>query len=101
MPIGVVFDTNIHFSSVGWRGAPYRCLELCRQGSVQSITCAEILAELEDKLISKIGMSRDDAAEVVNEIKSFSRIVEIEGSVKAVVADPDDDAVIECAIIAD
>ena len=40
-----VYDTSILFSSVGWRGSPYRCLELARQGSVEGLTCSEILDE--------------------------------------------------------
>ncbi|BAZ69254.1 hypothetical protein NIES4106_40250 [Fischerella sp. NIES-4106] len=30
----VVFDTNTLFSGLGWRGSPYRCLELARNGQV-------------------------------------------------------------------
>ncbi len=29
-----VFDTNILLSGMGWRGNPYRCLELARAGTV-------------------------------------------------------------------
>ena len=42
----VVYDTNILLSGIGWRGSPYRCLELARLGSVEGLTCSEILDEL-------------------------------------------------------
>ena len=41
----VVYDTNILFSATGWRGTPYHCLELARQGKVLGVTCLEILEE--------------------------------------------------------
>lgn len=34
MRLPVVFDTNILFSATGWRGNPYRCLELARTGQI-------------------------------------------------------------------
>ena len=27
-----VYDTNILLSGIGWRGSPYRCLELAQTG---------------------------------------------------------------------
>jgi predicted nucleic acid-binding protein len=41
----VVYDTNILLSSIGWGGNPARCLELARQGSVEGLTCTEILID--------------------------------------------------------
>ena len=46
MPPVVVFDTNIVFSAIGWRGRPYECLERARSGLVYGITCQELLDEL-------------------------------------------------------
>lgn len=48
----VVFDTNTLFSGLGWRGSPYRCLELARNGRIESVTCREILLELGEKLLT-------------------------------------------------
>jgi hypothetical protein len=53
VPRVVVFDTNILLSGVGWRGNPYRCLELARSGVVEGVTCQELLEELAEKLQSK------------------------------------------------
>ena len=52
-----VYDTNILLSGVGWRGSPHRCLELARQGSVEGLTCSEILDELAEKLTTKLKFS--------------------------------------------
>lgn len=48
----VVFDINILFSAIGWKGKPYECVELARAGAVNAVTCAELLDELSAKLQS-------------------------------------------------
>ena len=35
----IVFDTNILFSAVGWKGKPFECVELARSGTVEGVTC--------------------------------------------------------------
>ena len=49
-----VFDTNILFSGVGWKGKPFLCLELPAAGMVDGVTCRELLDELAEKLQSKL-----------------------------------------------
>lgn len=51
----VVYDTNILLSGLGWKGVPYRCVELARRGMVAGLTCSEILEELAEKLTTKLG----------------------------------------------
>ncbi len=96
----VVFDTNILFSSIGWRGNPYRCIELARTGIVTGITCREILDELIDKLESKLSLTSDVALDAVTDLLSFLKPVPINGTLKVISADPDDDKVLECATVA-
>ena len=52
-----VYDTNILFSGLGWKGTPNRCIELARQGRVVGLTCSEILDELTEKLTTKLNFS--------------------------------------------
>ena len=94
----VVFDTNILFSGLGWRGSPFRCLELARERQVISVTCQEILA-LEEKLQLKQNMSLTEAAQDVAQVLLFSRLVTINNTLKVVADDPDDDMVLECAVV--
>jgi len=35
-PLTAVFDTNILFSAIGWRGKPFECVEQARMGKVQA-----------------------------------------------------------------
>ena len=95
----VVFDTNILFSGTGWRGSPFYCLKLAREQRVSLILCREILAEYHSKLQIKLDMSGSQATRAAAEILSFSTLVEISNSLHVVADDPDDDKVIECAVI--
>lgn len=95
-----VFDTNILISALlSLRGAPFRCLALARLGAVQSVTCEPSLDEFSEKLISKFRYSVERARLAAEEVRRFSRIVIITGDLRAVAADPDDDMVIECAVV--
>ena len=95
----VVYDTNILFSGTGWRGTPYRCLELARQGSVEAVTCVEILDELAEKLSTKLNFSPTQMKDRIAYFLDFMRLVTISRTLKVVDADPDDDKIIECAVV--
>jgi hypothetical protein len=95
----VVFDTNTLFSVVGWLGNPHQCVQAARQGKCLSLTCEPILAELAEKLQLKRGLDVTKATETADEIRAFSRIIVIPGTLKVIAADPDDDAVLECAVV--
>ena len=97
----VVFDTNILLSGICWKGSPYRCLELARSGIVEGVTCQEILDELVEKLETKFNFSDSQIAATFADLLGFLRIVTIANTLKAIAADPDDDMVIECAIVSD
>jgi putative PIN family toxin of toxin-antitoxin system len=95
-----VFDTNILLSALlSLRGNPFRCLALAKVGAVQSVTCQEILDEFQEKLESKFAYIPQRARVAATEVRSFSRVVAITNTLKGVVADPDDDKVIECAVV--
>jgi putative PIN family toxin of toxin-antitoxin system len=93
-----VFDTNVLLSAVGWRGKPYECLELARQGAIEGLTCQEVIDELADKLKTKLGLGDDEMLATVADLLSFLALVPISGNLKAIAADPDDDKVLECAV---
>ncbi len=96
----VVFDTNILLSALlSTNGNPFRCLALAKIGQVESVTCQEILDEFSEKLLMKFKFSEEMAQAAVEEVRRFSRLIEISGTLKAVPDDPDDDMVVECAVI--
>src|SRR5438132_106258 len=97
MPITVVFDTNILFSAAGWRGNPFRCVELARSAALSAVTCAEIMRELSEKLSEKLKLSSADIDETLADYLSFHRVVDVPGLLNAVPRDAEDNAVLECA----
>jgi putative PIN family toxin of toxin-antitoxin system len=94
----VVFDTNILFSATGWRGNPFQCVEQARAGNIEAVTCVELMEELTEKLELKLGFSSEQSAETLADLLSFLRVVSISKTLNAVSRDPDDDAVLECAL---
>jgi len=66
---------------------------------VESVTCREILNEFSEKLIVKFKFSQEKAQAAVEEVRNFSRLVEISTELSVVSADPDDDMVVECAVV--
>jgi putative PIN family toxin of toxin-antitoxin system len=100
MPYIVVFDTNILISALfSTNGNPFRCLASAKTGQIESVTCQEILDEFAEKLLVKFKFSENMTQAAVTEIRDFSRLVNISGALKAVPDDPDDDIVVECAVV--
>ena len=97
MPVTVVFDTNILFSATGWRGNPFRCVELARAGQIRAVTCPEVLRELAEKLSAKLAFSDRQVDETLADYLSFHTLVEIPGVLEVVMQDPEDNAIVECA----
>ena len=97
MPVTVVFDTNILFSATGWRGNPFRCVELARAGRIRAVTCPEVLRELAEKLAAKLAFSDQQVDETLADYLSFHTVVDIPGVLDVVARDPEDNAVLECA----
>lgn len=58
-----------------------------------------MIAELSERLRHKFGFSENHIRAVVHDVHRFAERVEISGTVKVIVADPDDDKFIECAIV--
>ena len=98
MPPIVVYDTNVLFSWTRWRGTPYRCVELARHGIVVGLICDELL----DELVGVLTRRKYSITEILSkqeDLVSFLKFVEIPGQLHGVCADPDDDMVIECAVV--
>src|SRR5205814_2867830 len=75
------------------------CVQAARGGQCLSVTCEPILAELTEKLQLKRGLNPARAAEIADEIRTFSKGITITGTLRVVAADPDDDSIVECAVV--
>jgi len=95
----IVYDSNVLISGIGWRGKPFKTLELARTGVVVGLTCPEILAEVAEKLENKIGLPAAQSVAAIADLAGFLQIVRVPGRLRVVAGDPDDDRVIERAVL--
>lgn len=101
----VVADTNTIVSGLLWSGAPRHVLNAARTGRLQLFTSAELLVELEDvlqrqKFAQRLALAGISAHELVLGYAALATLVKPATIAPVIVADPDDDAVIACAIAA-
>jgi putative PIN family toxin of toxin-antitoxin system len=82
-----------------WGGVPYRSIELAQQNKVKGLICDEILDEFEDKLMIKLGIPSARTSVVKIRLLGFLQTVEIPNRLKGITTDPDDDMIIECAVV--
>lgn len=100
MPPIVVFDTNILIAAVlSQHGSPSRCLKLAEEGKVQSVTCQEILDEFQEKLRFKFGYSRQRIRGEIKKLINYSQVATITNTLTVITADPDDNKIVECAVV--
>ncbi|MCC7360309.1 MAG: putative toxin-antitoxin system toxin component, PIN family [Anaerolineales bacterium] len=101
----VVADTNTIISGLFWRGAPRQVLDAAREGRVDLVTSATLLAELEDvltraKFTERLRDAGVTAAELVLGYAALAKVIESGALAATVSDDPDDDAVLACAAAA-
>jgi putative PIN family toxin of toxin-antitoxin system len=99
----VVADTNIVISGLLWRGYPHQILNSAREGAIDLFTTAVLLAELEDVLSREKFAERLEAAGINNHdlvlgYAALASVIEPITIEPVILADPDDDAVLACAL---
>lgn len=100
-----VLDTNLILSAFLWFGTPRVLLDQVRAGHVTLFTSAELLVELRDVLgrrkfarkLAAFGFTPD---QLVAEYLTLATAVQAQPLPAAVCLDPDDDAVLACAVAA-
>ena len=95
----VVFDTNVLISASLFRGKPRGAPDLAIEGRIDGFTSPEIIREFREVLSrSKFGLTEAEVHAITEEIESTLIIVFPSLKVSAVKSDPDDNAVLECAV---
>lgn len=103
--MNVVADTNVVISGLLWRGAERAVLDAARSGSIKLFTSPALLAEIEDvlkreKFVERLAAANITAHELVLGYASLATVIAPEPIDPAVHDDPDDDAVLSCAMAA-
>lgn len=97
----IVIDSNVIISSVFFGGKPRRILEYVIEGKVECFISLDILDELRDVVKRpKFGLSSAYAMALVQELHTICQLVTPTISVQEITADPDDNKILECALIA-
>lgn len=93
-----VTDTNVYISALQFGGQPLRILELARQESISLCASPVIVQEIVEVLRDKFERSEADIAEIMRLLARVTQIVAPTERVYEVEDDPDDNAILECAI---
>ena len=95
----VVADTNILVSALLFGGLPAAFLDLAFAGTFQLVTSPTLLDELDEKLRLKFGLSPHDADRIRLRLELSADVVSTTPTLSVIKNDPDDDRVLECAIV--
>jgi putative PIN family toxin of toxin-antitoxin system len=97
----VVLDTNVLVSATRWGGVPGSVVDAARVGSIGGVVSLHILGELRDVLMRPgFGHSQADVDLRASQIASFCDVLVTDRIPGAWCPDPDDDAIIQTAILA-
>lgn len=94
----VVLDSNVVISGFLFGGPPALILEHALSGSVRCFTSLPILDEIRDVLQRpKFGLSPEQALTLIEALHDLCEVVQPGRRVRAIKADPADNAILECA----
>lgn len=101
----VVVDTNVVVSALLWRGTPHKLFGLVESEDILLFTSRALVSELTDvlarrKLARAVRATGKSVEALVSEYVMLARLVKPRRLRTRVSRDPDDDAVIACALAA-
>jgi len=104
--VRIVIDTNIWISGLLWRGMPWNLLHVAEKGHVELCMAPSMLVELAEvldyeRLQSRLEQLGLTTAKLVAYAMSLASMFDVQVSEKSpvVVADPDDDIFLHCAVV--
>lgn len=98
----LVLDTNVVVAAVLGAGPPSRVIELATEGAIDLFSSDELIAELADVLhrahvTRRLASKGRSASEVLALYEDLAERI-IPAEISRTAADPDDDAVLACAV---
>lgn len=102
----LLLDTNVVASGLLWNGAPAQLIDAARAGDLELFTSRTLLAELA-RILSRVKFSKAIAAtgfpcdELVLGYAELAIVLNPAPVPPTVLADPDDDHVLACAVAAE
>ncbi len=101
----VVLDTNIVVSALVWGGTPYELIAAATEERVELYSSPALLEELADvlgrvKFVRRLQQAQRTVAQLIEQYRGLVEVVSAEPIAPTVLADPDDDEVLACALAA-
>ena len=101
----IVLNTNIALVGLLWRGKPYELLGLALAGKVQCFATEPLITELTrllgyTRFAKRIESLDTSIAPLVADYRSLVEVAPAADITPTIIADPDDDNVLACAIAA-
>lgn len=101
----VVADSNTVISGLLWKGNPRRVLDAARTGIIELYTSLPLLAEVDEvlrrpKFARRLSLAAATPHELVVGYAALASIVQPADITPMIIEDPDDDAVLACALAA-
>lgn len=100
MALDVTADSNIYISALVFGGRPLRFLDAARAGIFPIAISDPLLDEMFRVLRDKFRWPPEDLGLAMTELASFTIRVHPTETISAIVDDPDDNRVLECAVAA-
>ena len=96
----VILDTNILISSLGWNGKPRAIFQKCMDGKVELVISPPQIEEMRRVMdYPKFKFTAEQKETFIAIILEIATMVEITGKVKIIKEDPDDDIIVESAVV--
>ena len=95
----VVLDTNVLLSALVFGGKPRLVVELLARGAIEVVISEEILTEMRRKVASKFADFADDLARMETLLEQDADLVKLGTITISVCRDPDDNRILETALI--
>lgn len=96
----VVLDTNILVSALGWHGNPHQIFEECIFGEIELVISEQQLDELRRVLnYPKFSFTQEQKDTFLSLVLEIGTLVELQGKVHVIIDDPDDDIILETALL--
>ena len=101
----LVIDTNVLLSGLLWRGPPHTLLGKARDGAIDLVLSAALIEELLDviarpKFSDILARTSRTPKRILDELRVFVDVVAAPPLPRPICRDPDDDAVLACALAA-
>lgn len=96
----LTIDTNVYISAFEFGGLPLRLLDKVREGKFAVAISLPILDEITRVLSEKFHWPEERLTQLVWNLSSFTRLVEPQEELDVVIADSDDNRIVECALAA-